>query len=60
MTSTNVGDYEIWRYFKQVGPDLEATREQLTAAVERKRAESPACAIPPNKRRRRPLSGFHE
>jgi DNA invertase Pin-like site-specific DNA recombinase len=32
-------DTAVYRYFEQVGLDVEATREQLTAAVERKRAE---------------------
>jgi predicted RNA-binding Zn-ribbon protein involved in translation (DUF1610 family) len=32
-------DTAVYRYFEQVGLDLEATREQLTVAVERKRAE---------------------
>jgi DNA invertase Pin-like site-specific DNA recombinase/predicted RNA-binding Zn-ribbon protein involved in translation (DUF1610 family) len=32
-------DAAVYRYFEQVGLDVEATREQLIAAVERKRAE---------------------
>lgn len=32
-------DTAVYRYFEQVALDVEATREQLTAAVERKRAE---------------------
>jgi hypothetical protein len=50
-------DTAVYRYFEQVGLDVEATREQLTAAIERKRAaKSKPCATEPSARHSKPLS----
>jgi hypothetical protein len=51
-------DTAVYRYFEQVGLDVEATPEQLTAAVEHKREKSKPCATPPSGRRSRPLSAW--